>query len=198
PMWEATGALNMPIAIHSSDPLAFFTPVDRFNERYEELNAHPDWSFHGRDFPSNAEILDARNRVIARHPKTQFLTLHVGNFSENLDDVSANLDRFPNMTVEIAARIAELGRQPRRARAFFEKYQDRIMFGTDGSPGDGDYWTKLYQISFRFLETGDEYFNYSPNAVPGQGRWMIYGLELPDPILRKVYNENASRLLKVG
>ena len=89
--------LNMPVAIHISDPIAFFTPTDRFNERYEELNNHPDWSFHGGDFPSNAELIAARNRVIARHPKTQFVVLHVGNFAEDLQNVSENLDRYPNM-----------------------------------------------------------------------------------------------------
>src|SRR5438067_4176317 len=111
-MWDACGQLNMPVAIHISDPAAFFTPTDRFNERYEELNNHPDWSFYEHDFPSNAELLAARNRVFARHPKTQFLALHVGNFAENLENVSENLDRFPNMTVDTAARIGELGANP--------------------------------------------------------------------------------------
>jgi Predicted metal-dependent hydrolase of the TIM-barrel fold len=123
PMWDTCGKLNMLVAIHVSDPVAFFTPTDRFNERYEELNNHPDWSFYGHDFPSNAELLEARNRVFARHPKTQFLVLHVGNFAEDLGNVSENLDRFPNMTVDIAARIGELGRQPRTARRFFDRYQ---------------------------------------------------------------------------
>jgi len=85
PMWDTCGQLNMPVAIHVSDPIAFFTPTDRFNERYEELSNHPDWSFYDRDFPSNAELLEARNRVLARHPRTQFLVLHVGNFAENMD-----------------------------------------------------------------------------------------------------------------
>ena len=84
PMWDTCGQLNMPVAIHVSDPVAFFLPTDRFNERYEELSNHPDWSFHGGDFPSNAELLEARNRVFARHPKTRFIVLHVGNFAENL------------------------------------------------------------------------------------------------------------------
>src|ERR1700737_4398502 len=133
-MWETCGSLGMPVAIHISDPEAFFLPIDRFNERFEELNAHPDWSFYDHDFPTNAELLEARNRVLARHPKTQFIVLHVGNFSEDLQNVSENLDRFPNMTVDIAARVGELGRQPRTARKFFEKYQDRILFGTDAVP----------------------------------------------------------------
>ena len=202
PMWDACGQLNMPVAIHVSDPVAFFTPTDRFNERYEELNNHPDWSFYDHDFPSNAELLEARNRVFARHPKTQFLVLHVGNFSENLDNVSENLDRFPNMTVDIAARVGELGRQPRRSRKFFDRYQDRILFGTDATPHGDEFPQqvfndKLYEIYYRFLETEDEYFDYAPAKVPPQGRWRIYGIGLPQSILKKVYNQNAARLLHV-
>jgi len=202
PMWDACGQLNLPVAIHVSDPLAFFTPTDRFNERYEELNNHPDWSFYDRDFPSNAELLAARNRVIARHPKTQFVVLHVGNFAENLANVGENLDRFPNMSVDIAARIGELGRQPRTARRFFETYQDRILFGTDATP-HGDQFPQqvfndqLYEIYYRFLETDDEYFDYAPAKIPPQGRWRIYGINLPETILRKVYFENAARQLKI-
>ncbi len=202
PMWDACGQLNMPVAIHVSDPIAFFTPTDRFNERYEELNNHPDWSFYDHDFPSNAELLEARNRVFARHPKTQFLVLHVGNFAEDLGNVSENLDRFPNMTVDIAARIGELGRQPRTARKFFDRYQDRILFGTDATPHGDEFPQqvfndRLYEIYFRFLETDDEYFDYAPAKVPPQGRWKIYGINLPEPILHKVYNQNAARLLHI-
>ena len=201
PLWEACGALKMPVAIHVSDPVAFFQPIDRYNERYEELHNHPDWSFHG-DFPSNAELLEARNRVFARHPKTQFLTLHVGNFAEDLGHVAASLDRFPNMTVEIGARIGELGRQPRTARKFFDKYQDRILFGTDAVPFGREtpqqiFGDELYEIYFRFLETEDEYFDYAPAKIPPQGRWRIYGLGLPESILKKVYWENAARLLSL-
>jgi predicted TIM-barrel fold metal-dependent hydrolase len=203
PMWDTCGQLNMPVAIHVSDPVAFFSPTDRFNERYEELSNHPDWSFYGHDFPSNAALLEARNRVFARHPKTRFIVLHVGNFSENLANVSENLDRYDNMTVDIAARIGELGRQPRTARAFFEKYQDRILFGTDATPhGDESpqqvFNGKLYEIYYRFLETDDEYFDYAPANVPPQGRWRIYGIDLPESILRKVYNENAARELHIS
>ena len=202
PMWDACGQLNMLVAIHVSDPIAFFTPTDRFNERYEELNNHPDWSFYDHDFPSNAELLEARNRVFARHPKTQFLVLHVGNFSENLANVSENLDRFPNMTVDTAARVGELGRQPRTSRKFFEKYQDRILFGTDATPHGDEFpqqvfKDELYEIYYRFLETDDEYFDYAPAKVPPQGRWRIYGIDLPESILHKVYNQNAARLLQI-
>jgi predicted TIM-barrel fold metal-dependent hydrolase len=203
PMWDACGQLNMPVAMHISDPIAFFTPTDRFNERYEELHNHPDWSFYDHDYPSNADLLEARNRIIARHPNTQFLLLHVGNFAENLENVSENLDRFPNMTVDIAARIGELGRQPRATRKFFDKYQDRILFGTDATPHGEDvpqqyFGDQLYEIYFRFLETEDEYFDYAPAAIPPQGRWRIYGLGLPDQILRKLYTENAARLLRLS
>ena len=198
-MWEAAGANRMPIAIHTSDPEAFFLPTDRFNERYEELSAHPDWSFHGKDFPSNAELMEARNRVVARHPKTQFVVLHFGD-SENLGYMSELLDRYPNMHLEIGARIGELGRQPRTTRKFFDKYQDRILFGTDAVPhGDETpqqiFGEQLYEIYYRFLETEDEYFDYAPAPKPPQGRWRIYGIGLPESILRKVYYENAARLL---
>lgn len=199
PMWEAAGAQRMPVAIHTSDPEAFFLPTDRFNERYEELSAHPDWSFHGKDFPNNKELQEARNRVMARHPKTQFVVLHFGD-SENLPYVSELLDRYPNMHVETGARIGELGRQPRASRKFFDKYQDRILFGTDAVPRGDDtpqqvFGERLYEIYYRFLETEDEYFDYAPAAKPPQGRWRIYGIGLPEKILRKVYYENAERLL---
>jgi len=203
PMWDAAGQLNLPVFIHTSDPDAFFTPIDRFNERWEELGHHPDWSFYGKDYPSKAELLAARNRVFARHPKTTFVGLHVANHSENLDEVSTWLDDLPNLHVETAARLGELGRQPRRARAFFEKYQDRIMFGTDAAPSEAgtpqqDLKPAMYQIYFRWLETLDEYFDYAPSIRPPQGRWRIYGIGLPDAILKKVYHDNAARLLGWG
>ncbi|WP_051669544.1 amidohydrolase family protein [Bryobacter aggregatus] len=200
PMWDAAGRLGLPIAIHVSDPSAFFTPTDRNNERFEELNNHPDWSFNGKDFPSNDAILEARNRVFARHPKTTFVALHVGNYAEDLANVSAALDKYPNMNVELAARIGELGRQPRTARRFIEKYQDRVLFGTDAVPRGVQYpqqlfGDKLYEIYYRFLETEDEYFDYAPAPVPPQGRWRIYGLGLPKPILKKIYYNNAARVI---
>ena len=201
-MWETCGALGMPVAIHTADPEAFFLPTDRFNERFEELNNHPDWSFYGRDFPTYLELLEARNRMFARHPRTQFVALHVGHRAEDLGYVSQCLDRFPNMHVEIGARINELGRQPRQSIKFFEKYQDRIMFGTDAIPHglitpQQIFGDALYEIYYRFLETEDEYFDYAPAPVPPQGRWRISGLGLPDSILQKVYYQNAARLLKL-
>jgi predicted TIM-barrel fold metal-dependent hydrolase len=199
PMWETAGALGLPIAIHTSDPVAFFRTVDKYNERFEELNAHPDWSFHGNDFPSDRELQEARRRIMRRHPRTQFVCLHVA-VAENLAYVSEMMDAHPNMWVEFGARIGELGRQPRTARKFFDKYQDRILFGTDAVPKGFQvpqqiFGDKLYEIYFRFLETEDEYFDYAPARVPPQGRWKIYGIGLPGSILAKVYNGNASRLL---
>ena len=200
PMWETCGALGIPVAIHTADPVAFFDPIDRHNERFEELVNHPDWSFFGPDFPERRELMEARNRVIARHANTQFIGLHVGNSSEDLAYASECLDRYPNLSVEIGARIGELGRQPRTARRFFESYQDRILFGTDATPNGFEYpqqlfGDELYRIYFRFLETEDEYFDYAPAAIPPQGRWKIYGLGLPESVLRKVYHGNAERLL---
>lgn len=200
PMFEQAGALGLPIAIHVGDPEAFFLPTDRYNERYEELANHPDWSFHGKDFPSFKAVLEARDRVFARHPKTTFVALHVGHWAENLPAVGEMLDKFPNVHIEIGARIGELGRQPRQSRKFFDRYQDRIMFGTDAVPNGTEtpqqiFGMDLYQIYFRFLETEDEYFDYAPAPVPPQGRWQIYGLGLPQPILRKVYLDNALRAL---
>lgn len=202
PMWETCGALGLPVFVHTADPLAFFLPTDRHNERYEELAKHPDWSFYGPEFPSHEQLVAARDRVIARHPRTTFVLMHVGSQAEDLASIEACLARFPNAMVDISARIGELGRQPRRSRTFFERHQDRILFGTDAVPppwgedvpqqllGDA-----LYEIYYRFLETEDEYFDYAPAATPPQGRWSIYGLGLPETILRKVYHDNAARLL---
>jgi predicted TIM-barrel fold metal-dependent hydrolase len=202
PMWEACGALKMPVAIHISDPEAFFLPIDRFNERFEELNAHPDWSFYGRDFPTTRQLFEARNRMFARHPNTTFVALHVGNKAEDLGYVSECLEKFPNMQVEIGARIGELGRQPRAAKRFIDRYQDRVLFGTDAVPHGKQtpqqiFGEALYAIYFRFLETEDEYFDYAPAPTPPQGRWRIHGLGLSEAVLRKVYADNARRVIGI-
>jgi predicted TIM-barrel fold metal-dependent hydrolase len=200
PMWEAAGSLGMPVFIHTSDPDAFFTPIDQFNERWEELGNHPDWAFLGKDYPSKPELLAARNRVVARHPKTVFVGHHIANHPENLGEVSEWLDKYRNLWVETGARLGEIGRQPRMARKFFEKYQDRIMMGTDATPNaeaypQQDLKPETFRCYFRFFETLDEYFDYSPAPIPPQGRWKIYGIGLPDAILKKVYHNNAARLL---
>jgi predicted TIM-barrel fold metal-dependent hydrolase len=187
PIWEECGRLGIPVSIHVTDPEAFFHPVDSTNERYEELIEHPDWSFYGPQFPSKESILAARDRMFAKHPHTTFVALHMANWPENLDYVSRLLDSLPNVMVEFGAREAELGRQPRRAREFFVKYQDRIMFGTDNGMDEA-----MYRNHFRWLETADEYFDYW--GYPGQGRWKIYGLELPDAVLEKIYHKNAERI----
>lgn len=187
PVWSECGRLGIPVAIHTSDPDAFFLPVDGRNERYDELLEHPDWSFHGDRFPGKEALLAARNRVFARHPGTTFIALHVANHPEDLDDASSVLDRYPNVVVETGARQAELGRQPRRARDFILRYADRVLFGTDHRPQEA-----MYGNWFRFFETADEHFDYW-NA-PAQGRWKIYGLDLPEGVLDKVYRRNAERV----
>ncbi|MEN1679733.1 MAG: amidohydrolase family protein [Planctomycetota bacterium] len=190
PIWAACGKLGMPVIIHSADPVAFFEPIDERNERWEELNRHPDWSFHGPEFPSHDELLAARNRVIARHPGTTFIGAHMANYPENLAVVGEWLDRYPNLVVEISSRIAELGRQPFTAQEFFLRYQDRIMFGTDGPRAKArmlPHW--------RFFETRDENFRYAENPFPPQGLWRIHGIGLPDEVLRKLYCENAMRVI---
>lgn len=190
PIWKACGELGFPVLIHTADPGAFFQPIDATNERWEELSRHPEWSFAGDEFPRRAELLAARNRVIARHPDTTFIGAHVANYPENLAEVGKWLDQYPNLVVEIAARIAELGRQPYTAREFFLTYQDRILFGTDGPRQAG-----RLRPHWRFLETRDEYFTYAEQEYPPQGLWNIYGIGLPDEVLRKVYCTNASRLI---
>ncbi len=190
PIWQACGDAGIPVIIHTADPAAFFQPIDANNERYEELSRHPDWSFYGDQFPTRMKLLQARNRVIARHPKTQFIGAHVANHAEDLSVVSQWLDAYPNLWIEPASRISELGRQPFTAREFLMKYADRILFGTDGPWPEkrlGYYW--------RFLETRDEYFPYSEKEPPPQGFWYIYGVDLPDETLKKIYHENARRLI---
>ncbi|HLK05881.1 MAG TPA: amidohydrolase family protein [Candidatus Acidoferrum sp.] len=187
PVWEECGRLGIPVAIHSTDPEAFFTPTDAKNERYEELMHNPSWSFYGPKFPGKFELLEQRNHIIAKHPRTTFIALHVANWPENLDAVSEWLKKYPNMYVEFGAREAELGRQPRRAFKFFSEFQDRVLFGTDAEP-----IPEMYRNYFRWLETDDEYFPYW--SYPDQGRWEIYGLALPDHILKKVYHENAEKI----
>ncbi len=190
PIWQACGKLGIPIIVHTADPAAFFEPIDETNERWEELSRHPDWSFHGEQYPSRNELLEARNRVIGRHPKTKFIGAHVANNPEDLKVVRGWLDKYPNLYVETASRISELGRQPFTARKFFMEYSDRILFGTDGP------WPEArLHINWRFFETADESFAYSEKVPPPQGMWQIHGLNLPDAVLQRLYFENACRLI---
>lgn len=190
PIWKLCGELGWPVIIHTADPAAFFLPTDPTNERYEELSRRPEWSFAGGDFPSRRELLDQLLTVVERHPETNFIAAHVANYAEELSQVNQWLEKYPNLYVEIASRISELGRQPYTARKFFVKHADRILFGTDGP------WPeKRLSAYWRFLETEDEYFPYSEKEVPPQGLWQIYGIHLPDDVLKKVYYENAIKLV---
>lgn len=191
PIWAKCGELGIPVAIHVSDPKAFFTPIDKYNERFDELGAHPNWAFFDRDkyTYSKEEILNQRNRVFARHPNTIFIGAHVATLPEELGRVAMWLEQYTNLYIDIDARISELGRQPYTARRFLIKYQDRVLFGTD-TPCDAE----AYRIYYRFLETDDEYIDPS-GGHHLQGRWMIYGLYLPDDVLEKLYNKNALKIL---
>jgi predicted TIM-barrel fold metal-dependent hydrolase len=189
PVFDKASELGIPVMFHIADPDAFFLPVDGRNERFEELAAHPDWSFHGSYF-TKAELLDQRDRVIARHPKTKFVAAHVAECGENLARVTQLLETLPNVSIDISARASELGRQPYSSRTLFLKFPDRILFGSDLVPEES-----MYRLYFRFLETADEYFDY-PSHASRQGRWQIYRLSLPAEVLRKVYRDNALRLLE--
>jgi predicted TIM-barrel fold metal-dependent hydrolase len=189
PIFDKAAELGIPVMFHIADPDAFFLPIDARNERYEELAAHPDWGFHGSHY-SKKDLLDQRDRVIARHPKTTFVAAHVAECGENLARVTQLLDKYPNVSIDISARASELGRQPYSSRALFLKFPDRILFGSDLVPEES-----MYRLYFRFLETADEYFDY-PSHASRQGRWQIQGIYLPDDVLRKVYRDNALRLLK--
>jgi len=188
PIFDKAAELGLPVMFHTADPDAFFLPIDRHNERYEELAAHPDWAFSGAQY-SKDELLEQRNRVFARHPKTNFVAAHVAECGGDLRKVTDVLEKYPNVSVDMSARVAELGRQPFSARKFFLQFQDRILFGTDLFPE-----IETYRLHFRFFETEDEYFDY-PSHASRQGRWKVYGINLPKEVLRKIYRENALRLL---
>ena len=208
-LFEKAGALGMPVAIHTGDPVAFWQPVREENERYDELMAHPGWSYAGHPVPSWEALFEQYERLVARHPHTTFIGVHFGNAPEDPARVGAMLERFPTLYVDTAARIPELGRRGvPELRALFLKHQDRILFGTDlgvgvdesdlmlGSTGTTpptpDDVTRFFTATWRFFETGDRRF---PHPTPIQGRWTIDGLELPPEVLRKVYGGNAARLL---
>jgi len=191
PLWEACAEAGVPVFIHTADPVAFFDPVDERNERYEQLHAHPEWSFADPSFPRFDRLIDALEALVARNPDTTFVGLHAGGYAENLGRVGAMLDAYPNYLVDIAARVAELGRQPRTAREFVVAHANRVLFGIDEFPPAREN----YAIYFRFLETADEGFAHSTEEVPLMGRWTIGGADLPDEALQKVYFENLVRLI---
>jgi predicted TIM-barrel fold metal-dependent hydrolase len=202
PLWATAGELGIPVTIHVADPIAFFRPLDGTNERFEELTAHPDWHFwpprarndpDAPGFPTFDELLAGLDAVLGRHPGTTFIGAHVGCAPEDLALVSSMLERHPSFHVDIAARLAELGRQPYGARAFFLRWSDRIVFGTDLGVHPA-----VYRLHYRFLETADESFDYSIEPAPPQGRWQVHGLALPHDVLRQVYRDNARRLLGLG
>ncbi|GCD94932.1 amidohydrolase family protein [Embleya hyalina] len=190
-LWATAGEVGLPIWIHTADPVAFFDPIDEHNERLELLLARPDWSFADERFPSFERLVQALENAVARHPGTTFVGVHMGCYPENLQWVGRMLDTYPNFHVDIAARIAELGRQPRATTELILRHPDRVLFGTDEIPPD----RASYRRHFRFLETADEGFPHSDQDPPLMGRWAISGLDLPRDVLAKVYTDNALRLV---
>lgn len=207
PIWREAGRLGLPVVIHTADPKAFWRPVDEKNERFEELSAHPGWSNFGvPGVPSFEALLAQFERLVARHPGTRFVGVHFGNHAEDPFAVGAMLDRHPNLYVDLAARLPEIGRHdPERLRALFVRHADRILFGTDtgvfrdglmlGSygeqPGKREEAKPYFDAHWRFLESRDPAI---PSPTPIQGRWTIAGLGLPDEVLEKIYRRNAERL----
>ena len=190
-MWAAIDEAGLPIAVHTADPAAFFLPLDRHNERIEELAAHPDWQFMHPQFPPLQRLLDSLENVVSANPGVTFVGAHVGCYAEDLDWVDRMLTAYPNFHVDIAARIAELGRQPRRAKRLIEAHPDRVLLGTDVSPPTAED----YAIYFRFLQTADEHFSYSTTEPPGSGRWRISALDLSPELAAKVAGGNARRVI---
>ena len=186
PIWEECGKLGFPVLIHSADPASFWKPKDKNNERWLELKQKPNRYRNPELFPSFESIIAEQHNVFEKHPKTIFINAHLGWMGSDLDRLSSHLDKYPNVVTEIGAVLAELGRQPKRARKFFIDHQDKILFGKDA------YNQKEYYTYFRVLETEDEYFDYYRKR---HAFWKMYGLGLPDSILKKVYYKNALRIL---
>jgi len=185
PIWEICGELNIPVLIHSGEPSPFFDPVDKYNERWLHARQKPG-SFRPSDkYPSFKTVMDEQFIMFKNHPNTIFINAHMGWMANDLDKLEDHLDKLPNVYTEIGAVIGELGRQPRRARKFFIDYQDRIMFGKD------TYKKSEFDVYFRVLETSDEYFDYYRKR---HGLWKMYGLNLPDEVLKKLYYQNALKL----
>lgn len=187
------GELGLPVLIHTADPIAFFEPLDRHNERLDELAGMPEWWFGDRDrHPTFDALLDAHARLVLACPGTIFVGAHFGCAAEDIDRVERLVEAAPNYHVDIAGRMAELGRQPRRFARFVADHPDRVLFGTDIYPATAEQ----YRLHVRFLETLDEGFSYDPaSEVPGQGRWDVSAVGLPAELLVRVYRENARRVL---
>jgi predicted TIM-barrel fold metal-dependent hydrolase len=191
-VFRAAGEFGLPVLIHTADPVAFFAPLNRHNERLEELLANPTWWFGGPGYPTFDRLMKALESVVAAAPGTTFIGAHVGGAAEDLGWVDRMLRTYPNFHVDIGGRLAELGRQPRAARRLIVEHPDRVLFGSDAFPPDRE----AFETYWRFLETDDEYFPYAPGCpVPPQGRWDISAINLPANVLRQVYAGNATRLL---
>ncbi len=195
-LWAAAGELGLPVLIHTADPVAFWQPLDGENERIEELARHPDWWFGGGGFPSWERLLEALEHVVEAHRATTFVAAHVCSSAEDLGRVERMLHAHPNLHLDVSARIGELGRRPRAARALIERHRDRVLFGTDAFPPS----RASYELHFRFLETRDECFAYGadPDDPWPQGRWSVSALGLDGATLAAVYSGNARRLLGIG
>ena len=196
PVFDAAGALGLPVLIHTADPVAFFEPLDARNERLEELCAQPDWWFGDpARFPTFARLMAALETLVAAHPGTTFIGAHVGCYGEDLAWVSRMLGTYPHFAVDLGGRLGELGRQPRAFRRLVTDHPAQVLFGTDGFPASDDVYTTYY----RFLESADEHFPYAPGEpVPPQGRWQISGACLPAEVLPALYAGNARRLVDLG
>lgn len=204
PLWERAGGVGVPVLIHTADPVAFFQPLNEANERWEELQARPDWHFGGPGLPDHDTLLKQRNRVIERHAGTTFIGAHLGNYPESLAYVDGCLGRFSNFHVDTSARIGEIGRHPVEAtRAFLLKHANRVLFGTDQvvgwSPGDGgisksaEDFAQVYDAHWRFFETNEVQVEYP--GYPIQGRWKVDALGIPDQVLEQLYYRNAQRVI---
>jgi predicted TIM-barrel fold metal-dependent hydrolase len=187
------GELGLPVLIHVADPKAFFEPLDEHNERLDELLQEKEWWFGDNSrYPTFDRLLDALATLVIATPGTRYIGAHGGCAAEDLDRVESLLDAAPNFTIDIAGRLAELGRQPRRFRELIERYPERVLFGTDIYP----ITSEQYELHFRFLESDDEAFEYAPESpIPPQGRWTVSGLHLSDQHLEAIYHANARRVL---
>jgi predicted TIM-barrel fold metal-dependent hydrolase len=201
PIWEEAAHLGLPIVLHIADNIAFFKKPDVNNERYVELIQNPQWSYYGRPgYPTFEELMSERETVLQRHPNTIIIGAHMGCDEDDLAYVSYMLDKYPNYYVDMSSVVHALGRQPVTSRKFFIKYQDRILFGSDGGfmlANDGDGWTaeRMYRSYEEFLETDNEYIKYPLADITHQGNWRVYGIKLPPEVLEKIYVRNAEKLI---